>query len=297
MGNCHFASSTNQSPRIAQEGEKGEEKFLILELKLIADVGIIGYPNVGKSTLLAAASAARPKIADYAFTTTSPVLGVVEVGRETFVLAEIPGLISGAHLGRGLGHDFLRHVSRTRLLIHLVDGMSSSPVEDMSSVNTELSLYDSALAGKRQVLAVNKVDLPQVRARLSEIGAGFAAIGVHALFISAETREGVTELMTQVFNLLERTEQGAATHPVPKKIFHPRPRVTTPAVHREGDTFVVTAPELERIVAGMREADPVVRGQLRRQLQRKDVVRALTKAGVKAGDRVRCGDFEWEWQQ
>ncbi|HEY77920.1 MAG TPA: GTPase ObgE [Dehalococcoidia bacterium] len=297
LGNCHFASSTNQSPRIAQEGEKGEEKFLILELKLIADVGIIGYPNVGKSTLLAAASAARPKIADYAFTTTSPVLGVVEVGRETFVLAEIPGLISGAHLGRGLGHDFLRHVSRTRLLIHLVDGMSSSPVEDMSSVNTELSLYDSALAGKRQVLAVNKVDLPQVRARLSEIGAGFAAIGVHALFISAETREGVTELMTQVFNLLERTEQGAVTHPVPKKIFHPRPRVTTPAVHREGDTFVVTAPELERIVAGMREADPVVRGQLRRQLQRKDVVRALTKAGVKAGDRVRCGDFEWEWQQ
>jgi GTP-binding protein len=297
LGNCHFASSTNQTPRIAQEGEKGEERSLILELRLIADVGIIGYPNVGKSTLLAAASAAKPKIADYAFTTISPVLGVVEVGQETFVLAEIPGLISGAHLGRGLGHDFLRHVSRTRLLVHLIDGTSSSPVEDMAGVNTELSLYDSALAAKRQVVAINKIDLPQVQARLSEIRAGFAAVGMPAFFISAETGEGVTDLMMHVFNLLEGTEHEAATRPVPKKIFHPRPRVIAPAVQRDGDTFVVTAPELERIVAGIRGADPVVRGQLKRQLQRKGIVRALTKAGIKAGDRVRCGDFEWEWQQ
>jgi GTP-binding protein len=297
LGNCHYASSTNQAPRIAQEGEKGEEKALILELKLIADVGIIGYPNVGKSTLLAAASAARPKIADYAFTTVSPVLGVVEVGQETFVLAEIPGLISGAHLGRGLGHDFLRHVSRTRLLIHLIDGTSSSPVEDMVGVNEELSLYDSTLAVKRQVVAINKVDLPQVRGRISETEASFAAVGVSAAFISAETGEGVTGLMTEVMNLLKRTVREAGTAPPPKKLFHPRPRVTTLAVHREGDTFVVTAPELERIVAGMGEADSVVRGQLKRQLQRMGIARALAKAGVKVGDRVRCGDFEWEWQQ
>jgi GTP-binding protein len=297
LGNCHYASSTNQAPRMAQEGEKGEEKSLILELKLVADVGIIGYPNVGKSTLLAAASAARPKIADYAFTTVSPVLGVVEVGQETFVLAEIPGLISGAYLGRGLGHDFLRHVTRTRLLIHLIDGTLSSPVEDMLSVNTELSLYDSTLAAKRQVVAVNKVDLPQVRARLSEAKASFAAVGMSAAFISAETGEGVTGLMTEVMNLLKRTVREAVVAPSPKKLFHPRPRVTTPAVHREGDTFVVTAPELERIVTGMGEADSVVRGQLKRQLQRMGVARALAKAGVKVGDRVRCGDFEWEWQQ
>ena len=295
LGNCHFASSTNQAPRIAQEGEQGEEKALILELKLIADVGIIGFPNVGKSTLLAAASAARPKIADYAFTTISPVLGVVEVGQETFVLAEIPGLISGAHLGRGLGHDFLRHVSRTKMLIHLVDGTSPSPVEDMVSVNTELSLYDSALAAKRQVVAVNKVDLPLVRERLSEIEASFADVGVPVWFISAETREGVNELMTEVKNLLDIKDQEAAPGPAPKKVFHPRPKLPGLAVHREGATFVVTGLGLERIVAGMREADPAVRGQLKRQLQRMGVTRALTKAGVKAGDRVRCGDFEWEW--
>jgi len=130
---------------------------------------------------------------------------------------------------------------------------------------------------------------------LSEAEAGFAAVGVPAFFISAETGEGVTELMTQVFNLLEKTGHEAAARPAPKKIFQPRPKVSTPAVHREGDTFVVTAPELERIVAGMREADSVVRGQLKRQLKRMGVARALAKAGIKAGDRVRCGDFEWEW--
>jgi len=167
LGNIHFASSTIQAPQIAQKGEVGEEKDIILELRLIADVGIIGYPNVGKSTLLAAASAAKPKIASYPFTTCEPVLGVVEVGRDNFVLAEIPGLIDGAHLGRGLGHDFLRHILRTKILIHLIDGSSASPVEDMIQVNTELSLFDSSLKQKPQLLAVNKIDLPQVRTRLT----------------------------------------------------------------------------------------------------------------------------------
>jgi len=148
LGNIHFASSTNQAPQIAQRGDVGEEKALILELRLFADVGIIGYPNVGKSTLLAAASAAKPKIASYPFTTREPILGVVEVGRESLVLAEIPGLIDGAHLGRGLGHDFLRHILRTKMLIHLVDGSSVSPVENMVQINAELSLFDSSLEQK-----------------------------------------------------------------------------------------------------------------------------------------------------
>ncbi|MFC2008376.1 GTPase ObgE [Chloroflexota bacterium] len=145
-GNVHFASSTNQSPKVAQKGEVGEENSIILELKLIADAGIIGFPNAGKSTLLAAASAAKPQIANYPFTTRDPVLGVVEIGSRSFILAEIPGLIAGAHLGRGLGHDFLRHIARTKLLIHLIDGTSPFPVEDMMKINAELSLYDSALA-------------------------------------------------------------------------------------------------------------------------------------------------------
>ena len=138
LGNPHFASSTNQAPQVAQKGEAGEENAIILELRLIADIGIIGYPNVGKSTLLAAASAAKPKIASYPFTTREPILGVVEVGQRSFVMAEIPGLIEDAHLGRGLGHEFLRHVARTKMLLHLVDGSSVSPVEDMMQVNDEL---------------------------------------------------------------------------------------------------------------------------------------------------------------
>ena len=167
LGNIHFASSTNQAPQIAQKGEVGEENSIILELRLIADVGIIGYPNVGKSTLLAAVSAAKPKIASYPFTTREPILGVAEVGPEGLVLAEIPGLIDGAHLGRGLGHDFLRHIVRTKILIHLIDGGSASPVEDMIRVNAELSLFDSALAQKPQLVAVNKIDLPQVQVQLA----------------------------------------------------------------------------------------------------------------------------------
>ena len=169
LGNTHFASSTNQAPQIAQKGEAGEEKEIILELRIIADVGIIGYPNVGKSSLLAVASAAKPKIAGYPFTTLEPILGVVEVGQQSFVLAEIPGLVAGAHLGRGLGHDFLRHVLRTKILIHLLDGSSASPAEDMILVNNELSLFDSALGQKQQLAVINKIDLPGVQARIAEL--------------------------------------------------------------------------------------------------------------------------------
>jgi GTP-binding protein len=295
LGNSHFASATNQIPRVAEKGEGGEEKSIILELKLIADVGIIGYPNVGKSTLLAAASAAKPKIASYPFTTRSPVLGVVELGLRTFVLAEIPGLIDGAHLGRGLGHDFLRHITRTKVLIHLIDGTSPSPVEDMVRVNAELSLYDSALAAKRQLVTVNKTDLPEVQARLAEIEASFAAAGVKVFFISAATKEGMSGLMAEAMNLLGQITQQEGAQETPKKVFHPQPKVITAAVHKEDDTFVVIAPALERIVARRSDSSPGVRRQLKQQLQRLGITKALTKAGVKAGDRVRCGNFEWEW--
>ncbi len=218
-GNTHFATSTNQAPQIAEPGEPGEEKAIILELKLIADVGLIGYPNVGKSTLLAAVSAAKPKIAGYPFTTREPVLGMVETGNLSFVLAEIPGLIDGAHLGKGLGHDFLRHIVRTRVLIHLVDGSSSSPAEDMARVNTELSLFDSALAKKPQLVAVNKIDLPQVRARLDEIKASFTAAGSKARLVSAATGEGLPELMAEAMNLLKKAPKLEAGQR--KKIFRP----------------------------------------------------------------------------
>jgi GTPase len=191
QGNTHFATSTNQAPRIAQKGEKGEERTIILEMRLIADVGIIGFPNAGKSTLLSRISAAHPKIDSYRFTTLEPVLGVVEAGKKEFIIAEIPGLIEGAHLGKGLGHDFLRHIVRTRVLIHLVDGTSETPVEDMIRVNNELSMYDPELARKPQVVAVKKIDLPGMKDRLDNIETEFGHAGVSVLFISAETGAGI----------------------------------------------------------------------------------------------------------
>ena len=296
LGNARFASSLNQAPRLAQKGEVGGEASLILEMRLIADIGIIGYPNVGKSTLLTAASAAKPKIAAYPFTTREPILGVVEVGQLSFVLAEIPGLIDGAHLGRGLGHDFLRHVVRTRILIHLVDGSSPSPAEDMTRVNMELGLFDSALAKKPQIVAVNKIDLPQVRARQAEIADALNSIGIPALFISAATNEGVAELVAEAMKLLGQvTAEEKAGKEIPRKVFRPQPRAVGASVHKEGDTFVVVAPELERIVAGTDITSPGVPGQLIKRLERLGVSKALKKAGVKPGDKVRCGSLEWEW--
>ena len=295
-GNLHFTSATNQAPKIAEKGEAGEELAVILELRLIADVGIIGYPNVGKSSLLATASAAKPKIAGYPFTTLEPILGLVEVEQKSFVLAEIPGLIADAHLGKGLGHDFLRHVTRTKVLIHLIDGSSSMPVEDMIRVNTELSLYDSALAKKPQLLAINKIDLPQVQARLAEIKDAFSAVGISLLFISAVTGEGVPQLMAKVMNMVSQaTVERRAEKKAARKVFRPQPRVAGASVHKEGDTFVIVAPQLERIVARTAIPGPEVLGQIRRQLVRLGVSKTLEKAGVKPGDKVRCGNLEWEW--
>jgi GTP-binding protein len=294
LGNTHFASSTNQVPRIAQKGWAGEEKSIILELKLIADIGIIGYPNVGKSSLLAVASAAKPKIASYPFTTLEPALGVVETSQWSFLVAEIPGLIAGAHLGRGLGHDFLRHVVRTKVLLHLVDGSSASPVEDMIQVNNELSLFDSALAQKPQLVAVNKIDLPQVRARLAELEDVFSHAGTEIQFISAATGEGVSELMAKALAALGQVTTREKTSG-PSKVFRPKPRRAGISVHKEGDAFVVAAPELERITAGTDLRDLEARRQLLGWLTRAGVRRALERAGVKPGDRVRLGELEWEW--
>ena len=295
-GNVHFASSTNQAPRIAQRGEAGEECSIMLEMRLIADVGIIGYPNVGKSTLLAAASAAKPKIASYPFTTIEPVLGVVEVGMKSYVLAEIPGLIEDAHLGRGLGHDFLRHIIRTRMLIHLIDASSVSPVEDMMQVNEELRLFDSSLAWKPQLIAVNKIDLPEVQARLGEIRSVLSDAGVSAAYISAATGEGVSGLMAETMRMLDKVAVEREVVKLPKKVFRPQPRVSAIGVRKEGDIFVIVAPGLERIVTRGGVTGSELRWHLRRQFVRLGVDKALKKAGVKPGDRVRCGTLEWEWQ-
>jgi GTP-binding protein len=296
-GNIHYVSSTNQTPRIAKSGEPGEERSIILEMRLIADAGIIGYPNAGKSTLLASASAAHPEIAGYPFTTKEPALGVVELGQKTFILAEIPGLIEGAHMGRGLGHDFLHHVARTKVLIHLLDGSSESPERDMAQVNAELSLYDSELARKPQIVAINKIDMPEVRARLADIETTFRNTGVSVLFVSAATGEGVPDLMAETMKLLGTIPDVRAEEKsrIPKKVFRPQPQEMGPGVRKERDIFVVESAELERIISGADLTSYEVRRQIKRQFARLGVNQALEKAGVKPGDRVRCGKLELEW--
>ncbi len=224
LGNVHFATSRNQAPKTATKGATGDEHRLILDLRLIADVGIIGYPNAGKSTLLAALSQARPKIADYPFTTIEPALGVVEAGMRTFVLAEIPGLVDGAHLGRGLGHEFLRHAERTKILLHLIDGSSPTVIDNMNSLNRELALYKPEMERKPQLVAVNKVDLPEVQVQLPELRQLFKFLGIRVLFISAVTGQGLSELMTEIMTMLEKVGDMPVGPEVPIAVFKPKPR-------------------------------------------------------------------------
>lgn len=294
-GNARFATSTNQAPRIAERGEAGEEVTLQLDLKLIADVGIVGKPSVGKSTLLAAASAARPRVADYPFTTTEPVLGVVGVGNHAFVLAEIPGLIEGAHLGHGLGHDFLRHAERTKVLIHLLDGSSPSLLDDMRDINRELELYSPLLAGKAQIAVVNKIDIPQVRERVPALERELASDQVPVFFISAATGEGVPGLMARAFQTARTIAEQSAGGEGPA-VFKPRPRRERLAVTREGDLFVVSAAAVEGLIARMDLDNPEARAYIWGELERRGVAAALKRAGAAPGARVRIASWETEWR-
>jgi len=204
-GNMHFATSTDRAPRKAEPGTPGEERTVRLELKLLADVGLLGFPNVGKSSLIARISAARPKIADYPFTTLVPNLGTVALsGERSFVVADIPGLIEGAHAGAGLGDRFLRHLDRTRLLVHLLDAsaVGRTPLRDYEAMNRELALYDPDLAARPQLVVLNKIDLPDVRKRLKQIAAPFARRGIALAAISAATGAGTAELLESIWRAL-----------------------------------------------------------------------------------------------
>jgi len=211
-GNMHFATPTDRAPRRAQPGTPGQERTIRLELKLLADVGLLGFPNVGKSSLIARVSAARPKIADYPFTTLVPNLGTVGLSDErSFVVADIPGLIEGAHAGAGLGDRFLRHLERTRLLVHLLDpsaseGTDRTPLKDFEATNRELALYDPELAARRQILVINKIDLPDVRQRLTTLKRPFARRGIEVHAISAATGEGVQALLEAIWKALPAKE-------------------------------------------------------------------------------------------
>jgi GTPase len=223
------------------------------------------------------------------------VLGVVQVGDESFVMAEIPGLIEGAHLGRGLGHEFLRHALRTRVLLHLIDGSSASPAEDMLRVNEEIALFDPALAGKQQIIAVNKIDLPEVHERLAGLKRELAGAGIRAHYISAATGQGVPGLMADILKLLKKVTPEKQSAAAPLKVFRPQPAGGRFTVSRRGEEFVISAPELERLTGGPNVSPADLRWQLNYQLKRMGLNKVLEKAGAKPGDKVRLGEMVWEW--
>jgi len=296
-GNVHFATSTNRAPRIAEKGEQGEELDLELDLKLVADVGITGLPNAGKSTLLRRISAARPKVAGYPFTTLEPVLGVVERGYATAVFADIPGLISGAHEGVGLGLEFLRHVERTRLLVHLLDGTRDSPPQDLAAVNEELRAYSEPLAGKRQIVTVNKVDLPEVRRRRDGIAKDLLQAGVKLHFISAATGEGVDELLDAVMEALSEEKVKVAEESIaPVPVTHLQPRRPRFVLTKKDGTFEVEGALAARLVERLTGDSRETKAEIRRRLVRMGVGAALKRAGARPGDRIRVAGLEMEWE-
>lgn len=296
-GNQHFPTSRNQAPRIGERGEPGEERWLRLELKLIADVGIVGVPNAGKSTLLSVVTNAHPKIAPYPFTTLEPNLGVAQLDEEqTLILADIPGLIEGAHLGAGLGHNFLRHIQRTRVLIHLLDGLSDDPIADYSQINTELALFDDTLTTRAQIVVFNKMDLPEVQARWERVSRELHARGVaEPIAISAATHQGVRDLLYRAARAL----QAAPPLPQPKEKL-PIYRVETDPhdfeIEETPQGWRVHGKAIERAAAMTYwEYDQSIR-RFQRILQTLGIDAALRKAGVQAGDTVFIGDYELEWQ-
>jgi len=297
-GNQHFATSRNQAPRTAEKGEPPEEKRIKLELKLIADIGLIGVPNAGKSTLLSVLTNAKPKIAPYPFTTLEPNLGVANIDDvTTVVLADIPGLIEGASQGAGLGHDFLRHIQRTRVLVHLLDGLSEDPVADYSQINSELSLFDPHLAKKPQIVALNKIDQPEVQERLTEIREKFRELKVELMTISALARTNTREVLIKAYQKLEEAPLPEVVD-IPLPVYKPKEDPREFVVTREGThEWRISGVAIER-AASMTywQHDGSVR-RFQRIMQTLGVDDALRDAGVQEGDTVAVGEFELEWQE
>jgi GTP-binding protein len=296
-GNTTFKSSINQVPRTAEKGEPAEEKRLKLELKLIADIGLVGVPNAGKSTLLSVLTNAQPKIAPYPFTTLEPNLGVANIDEDTtVVLADIPGLIEGASQGAGLGHEFLRHVQRTRVLIHLLDGLSPDPVADYSQINSELSLFDPNLGKKPQLVALNKIDQPEVQEQLAGIKKEMKKRGVTLMTVSALARTNVRELLLKAAGMLADAPPLEEIEP-PMPVYRPAEDPRDFTVSREDDaSWRVSGTAIERAAAMTYwEHQGSVR-RFQKLMEALGVDEALRAAGIEEGETVKIGNFELEWQ-
>lgn len=296
-GNARFANSRNQAPRYAERGEPSLERWLVLELKLIADVGIVGVPNAGKSTLLSVVSNAKPKIAAYPFTTLEPNLGVVLLDDLDLVFADIPGLIEGAHAGVGLGHEFLRHVQRTRVLVHMINGESEDPIADFSQINTELALFDERMAKKPQIVAFNKIDIPEVQEKWEALKPQFEAMGVQALPISAAAQINVRELVGKVFaTIADLPKDLEPLHFVHTDALEPKiPDVPFNIEVDEDGVYHVTGHRIERAAEMTHWDNDEAIMRFQKILEVLGVSKALEKAGVKVGDTVFIGGYELEW--
>lgn len=294
-GNTRFASSINKSPLLAEEGTEGEARSYFLELRLLADAAVVGQPNAGKSLLLQRISRARPTVADYPFTTIRPERAVVEHGWGGFTVLELPGVVSSASAGKGLGVGFLRHLWRPRLQIMLIDGTAEDPLAQIQEVNREIEAYDAEFVERGQVIVVNKIDTPEAQAQLPGLKRRLAGVGLARHFISALTGEGVEELVSHLQKLLQ---QAPPIEQVPREAFTvvPKRRSRRAVVSRIDGVFVVSSREAERLVRVPDLRVFRVRLQLRRELARLGVVRALEEAGVEPGDRVRIGVVELPWE-
>lgn len=307
LGNWHFKTSVRQAPRIAELGEPGEERTLRLELRLIADVGLVGLPNAGKSTLLASSTRATPKIADYPFTTLEPNLGVVQIGGRggaTFVMADVPGLIEGAAAGSGLGHEFLRHVSRTKLLVHVVDASGGlegrDPLKDFEIINAELAAYDAGLAERPMIVALNKIDVTEAQERLPALREAIAGQGYDVFEISAATGQGVQDLLNAIYRKLEEIRQTEVEQP-------PKPQERRVYTLSEADErswqvtkvdegeFLVTGVAIERLTKMTNFDQPDANDRFQRVLDVSGIASELERQGVEPGDTVTIAGLELTW--
>ena len=297
-GNTHFKNSRHQAPRTAEKGEPPEEKNIRLELKLIADIGLIGVPNAGKSTLLAALTNAQPKIASYPFTTIVPNLGVAPIDEyESIVLADIPGLIEGAAQGAGLGHEFLRHIQRTRVLIHLLDGMGEDPVADFSQINTELSLFDPRLGEKPQIIAMNKIDQPEAQERWETVKAELEARGHEVVAISALARtDDIRQVLMKAVEKLADTPTMEEVAPLP--IYRVETDPNEFEIHRINDgDWQVSGQAIERAAAMTYWGHYGSIRRFQKVMQALKIDVALREKGIQEGDTVLIGEYELEWQE
>lgn len=299
-GNWHFATPTRQAPRFAQPGEKGEERWVEMELKLLADVGLVGFPNVGKSTFLSIVTSAKPKIANYHFTTLVPNLGVVDLGDgRSFVIADIPGLIEGAHTGVGLGHDFLRHVERTKVIVHIIDvsGLEGrDALEDFEKINEELRLYNEKLSKKPQIVACNKMDIPEAEENYAKVENALKEKGYEVYPISAATRKGIEPLMNRVYHMLDELKDiEEPVEEIANIVYHKNKDEKPFQIQKDNGVFIVEGPFIEHLLKSTNMDDSDSVKYFQKVLRKRGIIDELKQLGVMDGDTIKMYELEFEY--